>query len=185
MGTQIAFYMTQEDENDFCSFVLSEGDIVILPARTASVPPAPLFPPLAPTSGGFIERGLVLWNKSLFASPEYVQNSTGVYTTAAAQQGGIEFVRSSQEGEVIRAGRLWTEPAYFVGLFGKVAHPTIKKDYDRWIRRLFQWIRSHYVKHSRLFYVGPGACRFQEMGGRLGQMYAEMEDPSKIERRLF
>jgi len=185
MGRQVNFFMTLEDETAFCQFVLSESDVIIVPARSQVVPVSPLVPPLSAEHRSPIERSLLIWNANIFAGPEYVRHHIGFYYTAGSQEGGIEFTRSVKDGEVIRAGRLWTEPAFFIGLSGKVTEPMKKKHYDRWVNMLFSWIRKRYVKYSDLFYIGPGAVQFQEMGGKLGAAYAEMDDPSKIEKRLF
>jgi hypothetical protein len=128
-----------------------------------------------------------LWNRRVFPSVDYQWHPGGYYDTAGSQEGGIEFTRSVCDGTVLRAGRLWTEPSStrFFKLDGTLRDTHAKKAYDRWVNRLFSWIRNGYVKYSQLFYIGPGAAVFQEMGGMLRAMHAEMDDPSKIERRYF
>ena len=187
MGRQIAFFMDAGDEHEFCRFVLSEQGVAIFPDRVNSIPAPELSVQLPPVRGDSIERSVLLWNHSIFDGPEYVRNSAGVFCSAGSQQGGVEFTRSVQEESVIRAGRLWASVRgrFLYNLDGQVRDPDKKRAFDRWLNGLFNWIRKRYVKHSKWFYIGPGACRFQEMGGRLGQMYAEMEDPNKIERRSF
>jgi|GEM_PF-3362015 len=185
MGRQINFFMTLEDETAFCEFVLSAPGVAILPERTPSTEPAPLVPPLQAKCPSVLERSLVLWNSSILVGPKYARHHLGFSYTAGSQEGGIEFTRSVQDGSILRAGRLWTEPAFFVGLSGAVKEPDKKRQYDKWVTALFRWIRQRYVKYCDMFYIGPGAVQFQEMGGKLGPTYREMDDPDYMERRSF
>ncbi len=187
MSRQLNFFMTYEDETEFCNFVISDRAVFLVLDRVTSLPPLHLTPPLPSVDQDAGLRDLILWNRQVAPGPEYHWHHMGFYSTAAAQQGGMEFTRSVQDGTAIRSGRLWTVPdsSVFIMLDGNVRDPGVKATYDRWVNRLFRWIRTHYVKHSYLFYIGPGACRFQEMGGKLRPAYPEMDDPSKIERRMF
>jgi len=187
MGRQINFFATLDDETAFCEFLLSTPGVSMLPARTNALPPPRLVPPLPRECPQPLDRSLVLWNANLFAGPEYVKHHIGFFYTAGSQEGGIEFTRSIQDRNIIRAGRLWASVRgrFLYNLDGTVRDPEKKRQFDSWLNSLFGWIRKRYVKYADLFYIGPGAVHFQEMGGKLGPTYAEMDDPSKIERRFF
>ena len=132
-------------------------------------------------------RDLLLCNRNIFPDPEFTWHHCGYFQTAGAQEGGFEFNRSVRDCNVIRSGRLWTEHrgSHIYMLDGTVRDPVQKAAYDKWGSELFRWIRKRYIKYSQMFYIGPGAARFQEMGGRLGGAYPEMDNPNNIEQRPF
>lgn len=187
MGRQINFFMTLADEEAFCDFVLSEEDVYILPSRVVAIPPQRLRSPLPAQCQSPLDRDLLIWHNGIFNDPEFVYHPAGSYSTAGSQKGGIEFTRCLIDNNTIRAGRLWTEhkSRTFVKLDGTINEPARKAAFDRWVNKLFRWIRKRYVKYAELFYIGPGAVQFQEMGGMLGPHFYEMDDPMNIQRRPF
>jgi len=165
MGSQVKFYMTPSDEYEFVDFVRSDRDVAIFPYFSPRREPS-LLDNLAEAKEG---TGFTLWLWDRTNSPapvlDYVHQQ-GYYTVDRFASEVIEFSRSYMyEGRLVR-GRIWAE---MTGWRMDDPSATFSKSesFQKWFKRLANWIRRKSIKDSIGDYLMPGAQQFLRDGGHL------------------
>ena len=167
MGTQINFYMTENDEREFMEFLRRDHEVGVLQDRTATPEPAILaeLPDLR-SPWGF---SVWLWHAGISSPPKLrfvaAQNH---YCLDPMPNEVVEFSRSRMdEGRLVR-GRLWTE---FVGWDRRGPSVTFRKSdaFKKWFNRLSGWIKRRATVDSAGDYLLTDAAEFVEHGGTVCQ----------------
>jgi hypothetical protein len=166
VGSQVNFFMSPEDEETFCRFVVADPDVTILYAMQVDRPIVPAEFPYPPTLDEFY-GGFALWNRSV-ASEELitpkrkvknVDAPDGVYLIHAFVYPVIEMIRSGSTADLISPGRIWA----------RFDHKGLNDDQQRrmknWFRRLANWLNKLPYRCFE-YRVGSGAKEFFDRGGK-------------------
>lgn len=154
MGSQIRFYMTEEDEAEFIRFLRSTGDIVISPAVSSSAELKTLdsFWRNTPEVDCF---GCVLWNRDISPEPKinFVPEPHGLYYIDKLDSEVVDVTPCSQTRNKLSLGRFHIEKT-FLDQNGHVAKKS--KEFISWYEKICKWVHKNYKKIEKGDYLSKG-----------------------------
>lgn len=168
--------MTKEDEENFVEFVMSTGEVMILPyiSQTNEFTPIQKLPD---RFSGKFSGGFWLFNRGVSSNlvVEYVP-AQRYYTIDSLQSSVVEFTRSGVSDKMISRGRIWAD----FTILDREKMVLLPKEvaFSKWYDSLATWIRKKYKRVDRLTYAGPGAQKLVEEGftlkyGRVSGLLAQ------------
>lgn len=166
MGSQVNFYMTSEDEEAFCRFVISDDDAAILYTMRLDRPVERVAFPLPDVKDPYC-RWFTLWNSRFV--PESEITPPGKVPDADEPRGRfdinphtypvIEFMRCFTNADVLHPGRIW---AHFE--HNRIG-PEQLKAFRSWFRKLAGWLNKLPYRWDS-YRVGQKAKEFFDNGGK-------------------
>lgn len=164
MGRQVNFYMSDQDELRFLTYLNDRADTVVVKAVQSSPDPIRLSSlPLKPEPFWF---AMYLWNHNISPPPVYrFISEQQYYCLDNANSEVIEFDRCGVDGGRLIRGRIWAEMIMPKGNGGPSNDRC--EQFRKWFDALSRWIKGHSVRDSFGDYVFPGARAFAQEGGRL------------------
>lgn len=177
MGSQVNFYLTPEDEEAFCRFVLSDVDAVILYRMRLDRPVERVAFPLPDVKGPYC-HWFSLWNsrivpESAITPPGKVpdaDNPRGCYDINPHTYPVIDFRRCFTNAAGLHPGRIW---AHFE--HSRIS-PEQLKAFRSWFRKLAGWLNKLPYRW-RMYRVGPKAKEFFDRGGKaVGYAHGDIKE---------
>jgi hypothetical protein len=176
MGKQAYFYMMNNDEKEFVTFIQSDTEVCIFQDRTTENTIRKLSRlPDRNVSGWFL---LWIWNTRTSAQPKlkYIKKQ-GYYVVDISTSEVIQFSRSYLDHNMLVRGRLWVDSSRLSST-KLTAVPNSSTDFVRWYRKIERWIRKNSIKNDSSEYLLPSAAKFHNEGGVLCQ--TPLDDSVKI-----
>ena len=170
MGKQVNFYMTNEDETAFLSFVRSDRCVCILPERMPSGDVLCLEGLPDRSADAWFQ--VWLWDREHCSRPclKYVEKQKH-YVVDFLTSEVIQFSRSYYDEQRLVRGRIWAEFKLFdLNHLGKSKEKSAS--FVKWFNRLAGWIRRTGLKNEVGDYLLPAAVKYVAAGGRLAQFAA-------------
>lgn len=157
--------MSKEDEDAFLEYLRSLGDLVILPATSASSDFAPVaFLPEATEDEATRKFWLQNSTVSLPLATEYAPEKN-CYVIDGFQSPVVEFLRSWTVSHMMLAGGIRADMNYLDSDKQDLVPKPV--EFRNWFASMQSWIRNHFKHLALLTYAGPGAYQFREEGGLL------------------
>ncbi len=154
--------MTEEDEQEFMDFVMSTGDVEILPFHMTSETESLRVLP-APDSRNH-------WRKVYLRNTEIggrinirFYENLNVYIAEESDACVIHFTRSLPWKGGLYIGRIWAE----FDMLDYEIYELVPKDpaFVKWYEKIARWLKRRYKRVDVMTYAGPGALKFREEHG--------------------
>jgi hypothetical protein len=171
MGKQVNFYMLEEDEEEFVSYLLDQAGAVLIGAGSldGKVPflkrlPAEDAPPAwrdhlylsRPGYPVFMQRGIMRAGPLQGREVSFVDE---------LDSSVIEFTRSGLVGDRLTRGRIWAEMTRLEG--DRLVYKG--EEFEKWYDRIAAWVRRHCpaLPSAAPYRIGRQAYAWRQAGGML------------------
>jgi hypothetical protein len=143
MGKQLAFYMVDQDEDEFIQFIRSTGDVLILP-QTSENERGEEFTSFRDLAGRKLGEACHLWNRSLspITTINYFPVHGGCYCVDFMQSEVVNVMRSKRVDNELSKGRVHIENMV-LRPDGTVAEK--RPDFVKWFTEICRWIKKRYA----------------------------------------
>lgn len=169
MGTQVNFYMTEDDESAFLAFAARDADLAILPYALPEGQPTGL--EMLPRLGTPFSFSLWLWNRAISPKPRlsFIE-AQNYYTVDSMASEVVSLSRCHRVDDRIIRGRIWAE---MNGRIQGVPGSNFAKGeaFQKWYLRLAGWIKRNGECNTQGDYIMPRAADAVRQGARLTQVY--------------
>jgi hypothetical protein len=157
--------MSKEDEDQFFEYVLSLGNLLILPATSPSSDFTPMYGLPEPSQDESTRRfWLQITAVDLPLVTEQVPEKD-YYVVDGFQSPVIEFWRSWTVSQIMLPGGMQADTNYIDSERQDLALKPA--EFRKWFESIDGWIRRKYRRLGIYVFAGPGAQRFREEGGIL------------------
>lgn len=157
------FYMSRSDEDEFATFLRSNGETVILPGASSTRAFVPLN---SLPDASQDESTRKFWLQNLTVNLPFVtefDETRSQYLINGFQSPVIQFLRSYTISQIMLPGRLEADMTYFNDDRGDLVSKPV--EFKNWFDSIELWIRTRYKHLTLLTYLGPGAEEFRNAGG--------------------
>jgi hypothetical protein len=156
--------MSKEDEDQFFEYVLSLGNLLILPATSPSSDFTPMYGLPEPSQDESTRR---FWLQYTGAGMPLVTEQVPEkdYVVDGFQSPVIEFWRSWTVSQIMLPGGIQADMNYIDSDKQDLAKKPA--EFRKWFESIDGWIRRKYRRLGIYIFAGPGAQRFREQGGIL------------------
>jgi hypothetical protein len=163
MGRQVEFYMLGQDETEFLTALRAKADVVVISERSSTNQPKILegFPEIG---SKLAREGVVLWNRTISAELVMKEVAPGAFVVDKTDADVIEFRQSEIVDGILRRGRIWMDPNASDENFQPIKK---SQEFLKWYDSAARWIRKHFERETRGFYVGPVEKAWLENAGKL------------------
>jgi hypothetical protein len=157
--------MSKEDEDQFFEYVLSLGNLLILPATSPSSDFTPMYGLPEPSQDESTRR---FWLQNTAVDLPLVTEQVpekDYYVVDGFQSPVIEFWRSWTVSQIMLPGGMQADTNYIDSERQDLALKPA--EFRKWFESIDGWIRRKYRRLGIYIFAGPGAQRFREEGGIL------------------
>jgi hypothetical protein len=157
--------MSKEDEDQFFEYVLSLGNLLILPATSPSSDFTPMYGLPEPSQDESTRR---FWLQNTAVDLPLVTEQVpekDYYVVDGFQSPVIEFWRSWTVSQIMLPGGMQADTNYIDSERQDLALKPA--EFRKWFESIDGWIRRKYRRLGIYVFAGPGAQRFREEGGIL------------------
>jgi hypothetical protein len=157
--------MSKEDEDQFFEYVLSLGNLLILPATSPSSDFTPMYGLPEPSQDESTRR---FWLQNTAVDLPLVTEQVpekDYYVVDGFQSPVIEFWRSWTVSQIMLPGGIQADMNYIDSDKQDLAKKPA--EFRKWFESIDGWIRRRYRRLGIYIFAGPGAQRFREQGGIL------------------
>ena len=159
--SQINFFMTEKDENEFVKMLFDRDDTLIIKGRfyiTKSPKPVKKLNKFGKKEEYYLINTQI--TPKPYCSARGMGKYFGEYLFDSFKDANIEFSRCYYHNKVLVSGRIFCK-------LGHLKSAEHNKIYKSWYNFLERWIKERYKKFQDPWWIGPDAEKWSKKGGKL------------------